>query len=248
MNSLVQRIIKTLAESAQGIRISDVRIGLRYIGVQLDNGSIGVSYNFPENVKCESLSFPDQQRLANRNAADVLPWLLSDHQIHRSLGLAVANGLATSRKLVSIGGDIRLVARIHPGDRAVMVGNFEPIANDLREDCVLLIYDLKETRGTNRSNSPPVEEALTKSDVALISATSIINGTAESLLDAAIGNREVVILGPSTPLVPEAFANTPVTLLSGVCAENPEVLSVISEGGGMQTFKPYVRKVNCRLK
>ena len=248
MSRFAQTIIGALAESAQGHRVSDVRIGLRYVGVQLDDGSIGVSYNFPEDITCDSISFPGQQRLTNRDAADVLTWLLSDNQINRSLALAVANGLASSRKLVSISGDIRSVARISPKDRVVMVGHFETIANDLREYCDLLVYDLKANVGTNWSSSPKVEEALSKCDVALITATSLLNKTVDRLIDAARGSREVVLLGPSTPLVPEAFGDTPVTLLSGVRVVNGEILSVISEGGGMKTFKPYVRKVNCRLK
>jgi hypothetical protein len=58
----------------------------------------------------------------------------------------------------------------------------------------------------------------------------------------------VTLLGPSTPLLPEAFADTPVTWLSGIRIENPaQVLRVVSEGGGTRTFSPYVQKVNLRL-
>jgi hypothetical protein len=45
--------------------------------------------------------------------------------------------------------------------------------------------------------------------------------------------------------VPEAFAGTPVDLLSGVIVERPEeILRTVSEGGGMRQFKGHVRKVN----
>jgi len=38
-----------------------------------------------------------------------------------------------------------------------------------------------------------------------------------------------------------------VTLLSGVVVQKPkEVLRVVSEGGGMQQFKPHIRKVSLR--
>lgn len=246
MNKLAHRIIEELAKSAQGRQLSDIRIGLRYIGVKLDDGSIGIAYNFPESIKCDEISFPGQQRLINRNAVDVLIWLISDNQLNRSLALAVANGLAVSRKLDSINGDIRSVARINSSDTVVMIGHFGTIANDLREHCELLIYDMKATGGTNLNSSPPVEESLSKCNVALITATSLLNETADQLITASRDSREVVLLGPSTPLVPEAFRDTPVTLLSGVRAVDAEILSVISEGGGMKTFKPYVRKINCR--
>ena len=56
-----------------------------------------------------------------------------------------------------------------------------------------------------------------------------------------------VKLGPSTPLVPEVFVETPVTLLSGIVIDDDVVLRVVSEGGSMRQLLPYVKKVNLRL-
>jgi uncharacterized protein (DUF4213/DUF364 family) len=70
----------------------------------------------------------------------------------------------------------------------------------------------------------------------------------DCLLRAAARCREVVMLGPSTPLVPEAFAFTPVTWLSGVVVTSPpDLLRVVSEGGGTRDFGPYVRRVSVRV-
>ena len=55
------------------------------------------------------------------------------------------------------------------------------------------------------------------------------------------------MLGASTPLMPEVFAGTNVTLLSGVVVSDPgAVLRVVSEGGGMRLFGPHIRKVSLR--
>jgi len=54
--------------------------------------------------------------------------------------------------------------------------------------------------------------------------------------------------GPSTPLVPEVFIGTPVTMLSGVRVIDDAILRAVSEGGGMRQFRPYVREINYRLK
>lgn len=84
--------------------------------------------------------------------------------------------------------------------------------------------------------------------VALITSTSIVNQTIDRLLAAAQNCREVVLLGASTPLVPEPFAGTSVTLLSGVIVLEPEeILRRVSEAGGTRSFKDHVRKVNLRL-
>ena len=90
--------------------------------------------------------------------------------------------------------------------------------------------------------------ALPRCQVALITATSIINHTLDGLLDAARGCRQVALLGASTPLLAEAFSTARVTMLSGVVVTAAEeVLRVVSEGGGMRQFSPHVRKVTMRV-
>jgi uncharacterized protein (DUF4213/DUF364 family) len=60
--------------------------------------------------------------------------------------------------------------------------------------------------------------------------------------------REVILLGPSTPLVPPAFVGTPVTRLSGMITRDTEgLLRVIHEGGGTRYFSQYATKWNMPL-
>jgi uncharacterized protein (DUF4213/DUF364 family) len=96
----------------------------------------------------------------------------------------------------------------------------------------------------------PAQEAvqrLPKCQVAVITGTSIVNHSIDELLAASVRCRDVVVVGASTPLLPQAFAGTNVTLLSGVVVRDvPEVLRIVSEGGGMRVFKSLVRKVSLR--
>ena len=97
----------------------------------------------------------------------------------------------------------------------------------------------------------PAKEAfsiLPESHIALITATAVINGTIDSLLEAARRCREVVILGPSTPLIPAAFTQTPVTCLAGIRVERPdELFRIIGEGGGFRLFRPCTKKYTVRI-
>jgi len=80
-------------------------------------------------------------------------------------------------------------------------------------------------------------DPLQNCDVALVTATSIINNTLGDILSATGGAREVAILGPSTPYAPAAFAGTPVTFLAGSTIADPDrVRAVVREGGGTQTM------------
>ena len=87
-----------------------------------------------------------------------------------------------------------------------------------------------------------------RTGVALITATSIVNHSMDEFIPAASNCREVALLGPTTPLLPDVFRDTPVTCLSGVVVSNPEqVLRVVSCPGGMRQLKRFVDKVNLPL-
>ncbi len=242
------RIIEALADAAVHRRAVDVRLGLRYVGVQLDDESCGVAYRFTESERCNEISFPGDDLIAGREAGELLSWLHSENLLMRSVGLAAANALTGSPEGEVMRGDIRSIIEFGADEQVAMVGYFEPLVEEIRKQCALDIYEIDTSlaRGLKESSAAP--EGLGRCDVALLTSTAIVNGTIDRLIQAAKGCREVVILGPSTPLIPEAFAGTSVTLLSGVVVVSGEILKCISEGGGMQRFKPYVRKVNCRLK
>ena len=130
-----------------------------------------------------------------------------------------------------------------------MVGYFAPLVPRLKKktDSILIFEKVKE----RAKDLLPEEEAtrlLPECQVALITSTSILNHSIERLLTAAESCREVVLLGASTPLLPEAFAGTPVTFLSGIIVTKATaVLQIVSEGGGMRAFKNNIQKVNLTL-
>jgi uncharacterized protein (DUF4213/DUF364 family) len=92
------------------------------------------------------------------------------------------------------------------------------------------------------------ERLLPESQVAIITGTSIINNTIDDLLRLAAGCREVAILGPSTPLLAQAFRGFQVHCLSGIRIDDPDaVFRIIGEGGGFRFFKDHTTKLNIRL-
>ena len=244
---ITDRIAETLSDIAVDRYVTDVRIGVKYVGVQLDDSSIGAAYLFPESIRCDNVSFPGDNPLTGRNATELLTWLNSDNLLYKSIGLATANALTESLNKEIVPGDIRSVIEFRTGEQVVMVGYFEPLVQGIRNQCRLNIYELDTSISDGLMESSDATKGLKSCDVALITSTSIINGTIDSLLEAATECREVVILGPSTPLVSEAFNGTPVTLLSGVVVIDDQILRVVSEGGGMKHFKPYVHKLNLRV-
>ena len=106
---------------------------------------------------------------------------------------------------------------------------------------------VEEIKG-NVHPAKDIEKILPECEIAVITSTSLINGTLDAILTHCQNCREVLLLGPSTPLVTDAFVETPVTMLSGVIVTHPDdVLQIVSCGGGMMRFKCFVQKVNLRF-
>jgi uncharacterized protein (DUF4213/DUF364 family) len=187
--------------------------------------------------------------LAGRDASELLNFLGSDDKIEMAVALATANALANTMKDGFSEGDILGYIPIKNQDKVGMVGFFSPLLPRLKKktSSIFIFEQIKERQG-DLLPEEDIHEFLPQCQVALITSTSILNHTIESILDAARSCREVALLGASTPLVPEAFADTPVTFLSGVVVAKPEeILRIVSEGGGMRFFKKNVKKVNLSL-
>jgi uncharacterized protein (DUF4213/DUF364 family) len=230
-------------------RIADVRIGLGYTAVLLENGNLGVAYTFRQDESSGCSLFLGRRPLAGRTTTELLDYLGSTDVVEGSVGLALANAMLNRSSSDQREGDILQALVLGADDRVGMVGFFGPLVGPLEKTVrELVIFE----RTAGRSDRVlPAEEAfieLPNCQVALITSTALIRGTLERLLEAAGNCREVVLVGASTPLIPELFKPLGVTLLSGITVNDPSgILQVVSEGGGMRFFSKYIRKENVRV-
>ena len=244
-----QEIKDLLMEQGRHVRVREVRIGLVYTAVMLENEQTGVAFTFKESAVRGCPMFSDLQPLSGKEAWDLLSYLDSPNRIEAAVALATANALANVFSGPMVEGDILEHLTVHPEDRVGMVGYFGPVLPGLREKTanILIFEQIKE----RTEDLLPEEEAyrlLPQCQIAVITSTTLINHSVDRLLESAKGCREVVLLGASTPLVREAFLGSPVTCLSGVVVREPEeILRIVSEGGGMRRFKNRIKKVNLTL-
>ncbi len=230
--------------------VKDIRLGLRYCAAMLDSGAVGLAYSFLSRVIRELSPSPEKIRaLVGKKASRVIELFSSKSPVYSSIALATANALFSSRPNDYLPGDILEHIDLKPSDLVAMVGHFAPLLPPLRE----LAGDVKvfDERHDRAADILPASEAprwISRSQVVLMTATAIINNTIDHLLHFCTNCREVVILGPSTPMVQEGFHGSPVTMLSGiVVVDGPAVLGIVSEGGGTRRLHPYSKKVNLRI-
>lgn len=246
MLTIQRNLVDFLAPLAGDSVVSDVRIGLGYTAVALQSGHAGVAWT-PTSESHSCTHFSGAGTLSGRPAPVLLAMLC--HQtspLARTVGLATANALlsslphppeSTDEVIASLG--------LTSDDRVAMVGHFAPVVANIRKSgCRLDIIELKPGHGDTLT---PQEgrTALAECSVAIITATSLVNGTLDNLLADLGSPRAAVILGPSTPLCPEAFQGTKISHLAGARVKDAgSVLRTVSEGGGTMLMKPHLEFIN----
>lgn len=230
--------------------------GARFCAVVLDNGGTGVA-----NISPDACGEPSPEALRwlpepATPAADVLA--ASGSPGWSAAGLATANALANRSSRdggpwdeTRIGGNLLEVLDLRPDDHVGMVGYFCPLEAPIRSRVKRLsIFERGPRLAAGLLPEDRALDVLPDCSVAVLTATTLINGTCDALLEASASCRETVLLGPSTPLVPEVFKTAAgrVTLLSGmVVTDSAALLPIITGGGGTRDFRGCTAKVNARV-
>jgi len=226
------RLVSFVEETSGGRHLEEVIVGLGFSLVYLDNGAGGLAYTLREDLERGCDAFAEAGNLGGRELDEVLSWIGGSPTVASSVGLAAANALLQPPE-EAFAGDLLAALDLQPGERVVTVGRFRPMEPQLARTGIELEVIARGAPAT------PLRDC----DVALITATSIINNTLDGLLEEMSDAREVVILGPSTPHAPGVFADSPVTLIAGSAIADPEkVRRVVSEGGGTKTMGKALRK------
>jgi hypothetical protein len=245
---VIDELHDLLADRAGGSAVLDVRVGLGYTAVRLDTGACGLAYTFRDEAAEGCCVMEHAGSIAGRQARELAGWAKGLDATMVSVGLATLNALVDPPP-AAVEAGIASSLRLEPNDIVGMVGYFGPLVEIVKARVSKLHIFERRRAGSGRvlpDWTAPV--LLPECDVLLISATTIANRTIDSLLGCARRAREVVLLGPSTPLLPELFTNRGVTLLSGVqVADADRLLRIISEGGGTRRFHSAVRKLVLRV-
>jgi uncharacterized protein (DUF4213/DUF364 family) len=242
LDELTDRI---LSRSPSG-RVVDFRAGLGYTAAQLDDGRCGVAYTFREAAKEGCCVIREAGSIAGRPTAEVADWAKSADPIMAAAGLSTMNALVDP-PATAVESDLLASLDVEAGDVIGMVGFFGPLIGPLRVRCRRL-HVFERQPGEGVLPEAEAKELLPRCNVVLLTATTILNRTIDELLGFCEGAREIAVLGPSTPFVPEVFRSRSVTLLSGVqVVDAGRVLRIVSEGGGTRQLGGAVRKLTLRI-
>ena len=244
---IVDELVEIVLARSEKRIVAEVRIGLGYTAVHLDDGACGVAYTFRGDVPPGCNVVREAGSLAGRSAGEVVQWATHLDGIKVSVGMATVNALIEAPANADVG-DVLESLQIRSRDVVGIVGYFGPLVKQIRERAAgLHIFERRNSGAAGVLPDWAAPKLLPECGIAIISATTIMNRTVDDLLSHCQRVREVVLLGPTTPMLPELFAGHGVTMLSGLKVTNPErMLKIVSEGGGTRSFGPAVEKLTLR--
>jgi len=254
---ILERVYELALPEVTGKKIKEVRIGLELMAVELDDGSIGVTYVLRKEIGYACSALPQAGSLVGKPAEEIAGWALKgENVIASSMGLAVLNSVAEFDKLELLnntpGVDAVFSVEVQPTDTVGIIGHIGPVISGLKGKVgKLYIFERGMTIPEQVYPESSQPELLPDCQVVFISSSSLINGTLESLLAYCTKARDVVMVGSSTPLYPEAFSGTGVSMLSGtrwLPANRENILTAISQSAGMRQLIKYGEKMSVRVK
>jgi uncharacterized protein (DUF4213/DUF364 family) len=245
---LVNKIYEYVLSSTSGLKAADIRIGLGYTAVLLEDGRCGLAYTLHEKEYESCCVVPDAGKLAGRSISELISWIKTPDAAACAVGLAAVNAAVTVPES-AVESDITDLLAVESGDSVGMIGYFGPLVKPIKERVrALYIFERRPDPEYGILPESASPDLLPKCQVVIMTATAILNHTIDSLLDLSKNAREIAILGPSTPFLPEIFGHLGVTMLSGLqVIDSARILQIVSEGGGTRQFGRAVRKLSLRL-
>ncbi|MFP4428768.1 MAG: Rossmann-like domain-containing protein [Desulfovermiculus sp.] len=247
---LNQRLYDLFQDKAAQVDVYILSLGLSYTAVQTSNMGLGVAYTYLDNGKscCQTL---DGIQYEGLSAAHLLQNIFDANPLKRSMALALINALNHDQALGLPDDPENCVLfdtlDIGAGTRVAMIGYFGPLMKVFEQrGAVVDVIDQTRKIGSEQEFYPRLGNW---ADVLFLTSTSILNQSTEEILTHTSTEVRTVMLGPSTPLVPEAFAHLPVSILAGTAPlDQDKVLQAVRNGAGTRNIQQYSRKVYALLR
>lgn len=243
--------------NVEDLRIEKVCLGLGYTGVKLEGGQAGVCNSLLSETATGCCQIV--QRAGTLAGGPVLEFLrMSDSWdlVERVIGIATVNALSQivldanpdryaieKRNLIDI-------LKVNEEDVVVLVGFIRPFVPVFRSKAKEL-YILE--RGFHREEGilpdTACEEIVPEADVAVITGSSLANGTIDRLLELAENAKIVALVGPTVSCVPDPLFKRGVDFAGGIQIHDPDkALRIIGEGGGTPQLRMASEFVTYRAK
>ena len=243
------QIIKELIQSLSDKEVVDVRIGLHWTAVVVQEDGVqkcGLSSTLdsPHDHEKSGPDVPAAGSLTELNGVALAEFALDEKKVLRSVGMAAINALIPSTPELWVEDNAEeMIANHGAGKKVALIGHF-PFIRSLRERVgELTILELKPRPGDLHADQ--AERIIPDVQVLAVTSMTFPNHTLEHVMSFVQPGTVVIMLGPTTPLTPQLF-DYGIDIISGSVVEDiPSVLKMVSQGAGFrQIHNAGVRLVN----
>ncbi|NLC27274.1 MAG: DUF364 domain-containing protein [Campylobacteraceae bacterium] len=233
--------------------IRDLRIGLELLALQLDDGSLGVTYVLKNELEHSCGASPFSGKYIGMSALELAEQIFhKPNVLSTALAIAALNAVAPpiSDDLLQKEGnrDAVFSVDVNEEDTVGVVGHIGPVIRRLKNHPGdMHIFERDLSKGDNLKSENKQATLLPQCDVVFVTGATIINGSLENVLSLCTKAREIVLVGSSAPIYPKAFTGSGVTVLAGTrwLPENgQEILTGVSQSAGMQQLIKYGKKLS----
>ncbi|HUY00478.1 MAG TPA: DUF364 domain-containing protein [Candidatus Deferrimicrobium sp.] len=259
MGKLIEDLITRILEEIDlnTLRIKALSKGFRFTCTMLDDESCGLCFSVFNQEPLDSVEcIKTASSVMDLDIGKVLQFAGNEEiNIEKVLGISVLN--AVSQHIIKnkmdqynllFDGDPIEHIQFNSPDKVVMVGYIGGIFQKLQRQIqnITIIDDrLKNIQSPTFNTLESSQSCLNQADVVLITGSTIVNNTLETVLSWIMNAREIILVGPSAGIIPDSLFDRNVTMVSGMQVLNPlKVLQIIAEDGGTPHFKNYCRKYN----
>lgn len=227
-------LLKSTAKlKGKGLKVQNYVMGIGLCGVVLDNGNAGVSYTDRKLIPW-GCSLYDELPKTNLPVEEFIDMFDSSDVLLNALGMATINACLNTGQYEE--GDVMKVVSLNKTDTLAMIGYFDPMVSSIKRQIKSLYIFEKEREQTTWPHpaiSPDeIPNILPNCDVVIISATTVMNKTFDGIIKYVKTSR-TILLGPSTPMVPEIFPE--INVFGGTIVTS-SALETISHGGGTRNL------------
>ncbi len=239
-----------LIKPTRDLIIKKVVIGVLYTGVELEDGTTGVSFTLMNRSTDHEICNRLLQNgfLSEKTLFELIGYCTSSHAILRSIGVAALNTFCQGHIDFSDASCQNIIEILKPTpDMMVgMVGNIHPISRYLAKNGISMKILDKLMPPTNIDSITQVKEVsdLEVVDTILISGSALVFENFDEiirLLPQISGER--ILLGPSAQILPKLAFDLGFSAVGSSRITNSNLaMRIIQEGGGYKFFKAYTEQ------
>lgn len=231
------KVLKEIISTLKNAKIHEVRTCVRWTAVVSEIG-YGLASTLQNKSHCDD---PEKLvrncgALTNKSGLELAEYVFSDNLLEASIGMATINSLIQIDNSKVLKEDILEILHDKIENKNItMIGHF-PIVKKLKE-LAKNLWIIEQNPSEGDLNVEEGKKVIPKSDLVIITGTSLINHTFMNILDLCNKDSYKVLLGPSTPISPILFEYG-INMISGIkIVDIDKVFHYIGQGASFKQIK-----------